>query len=49
MKENLRTGEERRETAMEEVNKDTKRWSKRIRVWEIYTGGERREGKAEQD
>lgn len=29
---------------MEEVNKDTKRWSKRIRVWEIYTE-EEKEGK----
>ena len=29
---------------MEKVNKETKRWSKRTRVWEIYTT-EEKEGK----
>lgn len=40
----MRTSEGRRETGMEEVNEETKRWSERTRVWEIYTVDEK-EGK----
>lgn len=41
MRENWRTSEGRRETGVEEVNKETKRWSKRARVREIYTEEEK--------
>lgn len=44
MRENLRTSEGRREMGMVKVNKETKRWSKRTRVLEIYTK-EEKEGK----